>query len=58
MCLNRASYVEVKVYERLVAHGVKPKRAAGVARKVRRRYEAKNEVRFRDRREEARRRTC
>jgi len=58
MCLNRSSFVEANVYRRLVEHGVKPERAAGVARKVRRRYEAKNEQRFRDRREEAQRRTC
>ena len=41
MCLSRAAFVELKVGTRLIDAGVKPSRAWGVARKVRRRYEAK-----------------
>jgi hypothetical protein len=41
LCLDRASHVQVRVYQRLIAQGVKPARASAVARKVRRAYVAK-----------------
>jgi len=41
MCLSRASFVEAKVYDRLVERDVHPDRAAAVARKVRRAYQLK-----------------
>ncbi len=41
MCLSPDAYVEAIVFERLVKKGVKPRRAAGVARKVRRQYAAR-----------------
>lgn len=40
MCLSPDAYVAARVYERLVARGVSPSRAAGVARKVQSRYSA------------------
>lgn len=41
MCLSPDSYVEAKVYDRLVTRGVTPRRARAVARKVRLAYAAK-----------------
>lgn len=41
MCLDRGAYVEARVYDRLIGHGVVPARARGVAKKVRARYDAK-----------------
>lgn len=41
MCIDLAAYVEARVFERLTSRGVPPRRAQWVAKKVRRRYEAK-----------------
>jgi hypothetical protein len=44
--LNAKSYVELRVYTRLVERGVDPPRAEGVARKVARRYEQRRQERL------------
>lgn len=41
MCLDRAAFVGVLTYRRLVSQGVNPDRAEGVARKVARAYRLK-----------------
>lgn len=41
MCVSSSDYAACRVYERLVASGTNPERAAGVARKVAARYHRK-----------------
>jgi hypothetical protein len=47
MCLSSADYVEARVYSRLRDRNVKPEKARGIARKVRRNYERRRLERLR-----------